>query len=72
MENYKPFSYERILHPGVSENQINLEELTSRIYPGMALYIKYSATPVNCGLNFFTTLVYPGRKCLVLLYFSYN
>lgn len=72
MENYKPFSCLGLLHPGVSESQLNLEDLTHHFYPGMALYIKNSANPVNSSLNFFSSLVCPGKKWFVLLYFSYN
>lgn len=72
MENYKPFSSIDVLRPNVSENQLCLESLTGRFYPGMALYIKYSTKPVNSCLNFFTTLVCSGKRGFIALYYSYN
>lgn len=72
MENLKPFSFLGILNPIVSENQVSLENLTGRFYPGMALYIKHSAKPVNSCLNFFTTLICPGKRGFIALYYSYN
>lgn len=56
----------------VAENQLSKEELTSSFYPGMALYIKNSANPVNSSLNFFATHVCPGKKGFIALYCSYN
>jgi len=72
MENYKPFSCFSRLNTRVSENQFSLEDLTSCFYPGMALYIRNGANPVNSSLNFFATLVCPGKKGFIALYFSYN
>ena len=72
MENFKLFSSLGILRPIVSESQLTLKELTKRFYPGMALYIIISATPVNRSLNYFETPVCPGKMGFISLYCCYN
>lgn len=72
MENLKPFSVLGILYPIVPENQVSIENLTGRFYPGMGLYIKHCTKPVNSCLNFFTTPVCPGKNGFIALYYSYN
>lgn len=72
MENRKPFSCLGRLTTRVSDNQFSLADLKSGFYPGMALYIKNKANPVNSSLNFFATHICPGKKGFIALYFSYN